>query len=63
MFPFTYGGVTYNECTWVEENDFWCSYDSVYNDRFGWCTLDCPWENVPDSKQTKTTAKSVNAEK
>ena len=45
VFPFYYGGIKYNNC--ANEDDKhkdgrWCSFDSVYNEKWGYCTEKCP---------------------
>ena len=38
VFPFTYGGVSYNSCTTVANgNKPWCSFDSVYAGKWANC--------------------------
>ena len=38
VFPFTYGGVSYDSCTTVANgNKPWCSFDSVYAGKWANC--------------------------
>ena len=36
-FPFTYKGVSYDECITLDHDDRWCSTTSVYNGTWGNC--------------------------
>ncbi|PFX26442.1 Seminal plasma protein BSP-30 kDa [Stylophora pistillata] len=42
VFPFVYGGKTYNSCTKVAHHIFWCSLDKVYKGHWANCGLRCP---------------------
>ena len=37
VFPFTYGGKSYNSCTTVNHNRPWCSFDAVYRGLWANC--------------------------
>ena len=36
VFPFSYKGVTYEECTSDETEYFWCGTESIVTDEVGW---------------------------
>ena len=40
VFPFTYKGITYNSCTRVDASQPWCSTESVYSSKWGYCNCD-----------------------
>ncbi|KAL9981983.1 hypothetical protein ACROYT_G010759 [Oculina patagonica] len=37
VFPFVYGGVSYDSCTSKNHNKLWCSFDAVYAGRWANC--------------------------
>ena len=37
VFPFEYGGKTYQSCTKVAHHRLWCSFDKVYNGQWANC--------------------------
>ncbi|XP_022789279.1 neurogenic locus Notch protein-like isoform X3 [Stylophora pistillata] len=41
VFPFVYGGKTYNSCTKVAHHIFWCSLDKVYKGHWANCVNPC----------------------
>ena len=47
VFPFVYGGVTFNQCTYYGLNQRWCSTTSNYDTdlKRGFC--DCPYNESP----------------
>jgi hypothetical protein len=42
QFPFQYNGVWYDVCTNIGRDYFWCSIDSIYENRFAPCAQECP---------------------
>ena len=56
IFPFTYEGVTYNECATDDKGNRWCSINvdgnlkhiSGYNN-VGWCPRECNTANLPST--------------
>ena len=44
--PFSYKGVTYNNCTQVDHHRPWCSLDPVYKGRWGNCRKFTPYKLV-----------------
>ena len=41
VFPFTYNGRTYNQCTNVDSSAIWCSVSSTYISGGPWRTCEC----------------------
>ena len=67
-FPFQFGDVTYNECTYDAnepgDTEPWCSTltdsDGVHvggQGNWGWCSSDCPAEATPPPPTCEDTAK------
>ncbi|PFX26880.1 Delta-like protein 1 [Stylophora pistillata] len=56
VFPFEYGGKTYNSCTKVAHSRLWCSFDKVYKGQWANCVDECassPCKNGASCKITQ----------
>ena len=45
VFPFYIDGIKYNNCANADdehEGGTWCSFDRIYDDKWGYCTNECP---------------------
>jgi hypothetical protein len=45
VFPFKYGGTTYTECTWDDNDWEWCAYEvdetgEMVDDKWGYCEFE-----------------------
>ena len=47
VFPFVYGGVTFNQCTYYDRGQKWCSITSNYDTDKKWGFCDCPYNQSP----------------
>ena len=47
VFPFIFGGINFNQCTYFGQNQKWCSITSNYDTdkKFGFCN--CPYNQSP----------------
>ena len=66
-FPFQYKGIWYDTCIRTDAPTFWCSIDSVFVNRFAFCTQECPVLASSlmvgqDASQTHTSCSSRNAQ-
>ncbi|KAL9982556.1 hypothetical protein ACROYT_G004615 [Oculina patagonica] len=48
VFPFVYRGVSYDRCTWINNNKLWCSLDAVYAGQWANCGKCPPGKNTDD---------------
>nr|XP_058950806.1 neurogenic locus notch homolog protein 2-like isoform X2 [Pocillopora verrucosa] len=56
VFPFEYGGITYQSCTKVAHHRLWCSFDKVYKGQWAYCVDECessPCKNGASCKITQ----------
>ncbi|XP_078357874.1 epididymal sperm-binding protein 1-like isoform X2 [Oculina patagonica] len=51
VFPFVYRGVSYDRCTWINNNKLWCSLDAVYAGQWANCGKPCPPGKETDDPQ------------
>ncbi|KAL9967399.1 hypothetical protein ACROYT_G025616 [Oculina patagonica] len=56
VFPFTYGGKTFDSCTtYANGNTLWCSFDAVYRGQWGNCVDECASSPCNNGASCKTT--------
>ncbi|CAH3123723.1 unnamed protein product, partial [Pocillopora meandrina] len=56
VFPFEYGGITYQSYTKVAHHRLWCSFDKVYKGQWAYCVDECessPCKNGASCKITQ----------
>ena len=47
VFPFIFGGVSWNQCTYYGKTQRWCSTTSNYDVNQTWGYCDCPYNDQP----------------
>ncbi|KAL9967398.1 hypothetical protein ACROYT_G025615 [Oculina patagonica] len=55
VFPFVYGGVSYDSCTKVNHNRLWCSFTAVYSGQWANCVDECASSPCKNGASCKTT--------
>ncbi|XP_078377928.1 uncharacterized protein LOC144661095 [Oculina patagonica] len=55
VFPFVYGGVSYDSCTKVNYNQLWCSLTAVYSGQWANCVDECASSPCKNGASCKTT--------